>query len=42
VIHPSAVIDPSAKIADNVSIGPWTMIGADVKIGEAAILHPMW
>jgi len=34
VIHPSAVIDPSAKIADNVSIGPWTMIGADVEIGE--------
>ena len=34
MIHPSAVIDPSAKIADNVSIGPWTMIGADVEIGE--------
>jgi len=34
VIHPSAVIDPSAKIADNVSVGPWTMIGADVEIGE--------
>jgi UDP-N-acetylglucosamine acyltransferase len=34
VIHPSAVIDPSAKIADNVTIGPWTMIGADVEIGE--------
>ena len=34
MIHPSAVIDPSAKIADNVSVGPWTMIGADVEIGE--------
>jgi UDP-N-acetylglucosamine acyltransferase len=34
VSHPSAVIDPSAKIADNVTIGPWTMIGADVEIGE--------
>jgi UDP-N-acetylglucosamine acyltransferase len=34
VIHPSAVIDPSAKIADKVTIGPWTMIGADVEIGE--------
>ncbi|MDG1495388.1 MAG: acyl-ACP--UDP-N-acetylglucosamine O-acyltransferase [Porticoccaceae bacterium] len=34
MIHPSAVIDPSAKIADNVTIGPWTMIGADVEIGE--------
>jgi UDP-N-acetylglucosamine acyltransferase len=34
VIHPSAVIDPSAKIADKVNIGPWTLIGADVEIGE--------
>ena len=34
MIHPRAVIDPSAKIADNVTIGPWTMIGADVEIGE--------
>jgi len=33
VIHPSAIIDPSAKIADNVTIGPWTFIGADVEIG---------
>ncbi|HAU02674.1 MAG TPA: acyl-[acyl-carrier-protein]--UDP-N-acetylglucosamine O-acyltransferase, partial [Porticoccaceae bacterium] len=30
---PSAIIDPSAKIADNVTIGPWTFIGADVEIG---------
>ena len=34
MIHPSAIIDPSAKIADNVTIGPWTTIGADVEIGE--------
>ncbi len=34
MIHPSAVIDPTAKVADNVTIGPWTMIGADVEIGE--------
>ena len=34
MIHPSAVIDPSAKIADKVNIGPWTLIGADVEIGE--------
>ena len=34
MIHPSAVIDPTAKVADNVAIGPWTMIGANVEIGE--------
>ena len=33
MIHPSAIIDPSAKIADNVTIGPWKFIGADVEIG---------
>ncbi|WP_246480654.1 acyl-ACP--UDP-N-acetylglucosamine O-acyltransferase [Motiliproteus sediminis] len=34
MIHPSAIIDPSAQIADNVEIGPWTLIGPDVVIGE--------
>jgi UDP-N-acetylglucosamine acyltransferase len=34
VIHPTALIDPSAVIADNVSIGPYSIIGANVEIGE--------
>jgi UDP-N-acetylglucosamine acyltransferase len=34
MIHPQSIIDPSAKIADDVSIGPFTVIGADVEIGE--------
>ena len=34
VIHSTAIIDPSATIADNVSIGPYSVIGADVHIGE--------
>jgi UDP-N-acetylglucosamine acyltransferase len=34
VIHSSAIIDPSAVIADNVSIGAFTIIGPDVEIGE--------
>ena len=33
-IHPSAVIDPSAQIAENVTIGPGAVIEADVSIGE--------
>jgi len=32
MIHPQSIIDPSAKIADDVSIGPFTVIGADVEI----------
>lgn len=32
MIHQTAIIDPSAKIADNVEIGPYTIIGAEVEI----------
>lgn len=35
-IDPRAIIDPSARIGENVSIGPWTIIGADVEIGEGS------
>jgi len=34
LIDPRAIIDPSAKLGDNVSIGPWTIIGSDVEIGD--------
>jgi|TARA_R100000005_G_C5000641_1_gene207529 UDP-N-acetylglucosamine acyltransferase len=34
VIHQTAIIDPSAVIADNVKIGPFSVIGPKVKIGE--------
>jgi len=33
MIHPQAIIDPTAKIADDVTVGPFTVIGADVEIG---------
>lgn len=32
MIHPSAIVDPSAKLADDVSVGPWSIIGPDVEI----------
>lgn len=34
MIHPTAIIDPSARIGAGVSIGPWSLIGPDVEIGE--------
>jgi UDP-N-acetylglucosamine acyltransferase len=34
LIDPRAIIDPSAELASNVTIGPWTIIGPDVVIGE--------
>jgi UDP-N-acetylglucosamine acyltransferase len=40
VIHPQAVIDPSARIADDVQIGPFTVIGPDVEIGSGTWIGP--
>ncbi len=33
-IHPQAIVDPSAKLAEGVTVGPWSYIGPDVEIGE--------
>jgi len=33
-IHPTAVVDAGAKIADNVSIGPYCVIGPDVELQD--------
>ncbi len=38
VISNLAVIDPSAKIGPNVSIGPFSVIGPKVEIGEGSIV----
>ena len=33
-IHPTAIIDPSAKIPASCAIGPYCVIGAAVELGE--------
>jgi UDP-N-acetylglucosamine acyltransferase len=33
-IHPTAIIAPSVKLGDNVSVGPYTVIDGDVVIGD--------
>gem|GEM_PF-91357 len=38
LIHPSAVIDPSAVLADDVRVGAYTVIGADVQIGAGSVI----
>lgn len=40
MIDSRAIIHPSAKIADNVHIGPWTWIGENVEIGEGSWIGP--
>ena len=34
LIHPTAVVDPAARIAADVIIGPYSVIGSDVEIGS--------
>jgi len=39
-IHPSAVIDPTARIGDQVFVGPQVVIGARCEIGEGCSIGP--
>ena len=39
MIHNTAIIDPKAKISSGVSIGAFTVIGANVEIGENTIIQ---
>ncbi len=39
-VHPTAVIDETAVIADDVSIGPNAVIGRDVVIGAGSVIGP--
>lgn len=40
MIHSTAIIDPGARIADNVDIGPYTIVGPDVEIGSGCRIGP--
>lgn len=33
-IHPTAIINPTAKVPESCTIGPYCVIGADVELGE--------
>lgn len=39
-IHASAVVDPSARLGDGVSIGAFTVIGPEVEIGDGTAIGP--
>lgn len=38
-IHPTAIIDPAARLASGVVVGAYCVIGPDVEIGTGTILH---
>jgi len=37
-IHPQAIVDPSARLADDVVVGPFSLIGPDVEIGAGTVV----
>jgi len=39
MIHKTAIIDPNAKISENVKIGPYSVVGPDVEIGEGTVVQ---
>jgi UDP-N-acetylglucosamine acyltransferase len=38
-IHPTAIVEPGAQLADTVAIGPYCHIGAEVELGDGVTLH---
>ena len=38
LIAPQAIIHPDAKLADDVRVGPWTIIGPNVEIGAGSVV----
>ncbi len=40
MIHPTAIVHPSATIADDVLIGPYTVVGENVSIGAGTVIGP--
>jgi len=39
-IHVQAIVDPSARLADGVVVGPFAVIGPEVEIGEGSSIGP--
>ena len=40
MIHPTAIIDPAAKLHDSVEVGAYSIIGADVEIDAGSWIGP--
>jgi UDP-N-acetylglucosamine acyltransferase len=38
-IHPTAIVEPGARLGEGVSIGPYSCVGPDVELGRGVVLH---
>ena len=39
-IHPTALVDPAARVGNGVEIGAYSVVGADVEIGDGSTIGP--
>jgi len=39
-IHPTAIVNPDAKVGDNLIVGPYAIIEGDVEIGNDCVIGP--
>ena len=39
-IHPQAIVDPKAELAQDVEAGPFAIIGSEVTIGAGTVVGP--
>ena len=39
-IHPTAIVSPGAELAEDVSVGPYSIIGDHVRIGSGTVIGP--
>jgi UDP-N-acetylglucosamine acyltransferase len=40
MIHPSAIVEPGARLGAGVAVGPYAVIGAQVEVGEGSRIGP--
>ncbi|NDY90679.1 acyl-ACP--UDP-N-acetylglucosamine O-acyltransferase [Ideonella livida] len=40
IIHPTAIVDPAAELAEDVQVGAYTLIGPHVRIGAGTVVGP--
>lgn len=40
VLHPTALVDPEARLADDVEVGPYSIVGAGVELGDGVRVGP--
>ena len=38
-IHPSAIVEPTVELGDNIEIGPFAYVGGTARLGDGTRLH---